>query len=54
MELAELLGFDELELVADILADRTGVYAEVFCSTNFPDVVLRWELALSIVAKTKH
>jgi Trp operon repressor len=29
MELAELLGFDELELVAEILADRIGIYTEV-------------------------
>jgi hypothetical protein len=54
MELAELLGFDELELVAEILADRTGVCAEVLCSTTLPDVILCKELASSIVATTKH
>ena len=37
MELAELLGFDELELVAEVLADRIGICAEVLRSTNFPD-----------------
>jgi hypothetical protein len=54
MELAELLGFDELELVAEILADRTGVCAEVLCSTPLSDVVLCQELASSIVATIKH
>jgi len=39
-ELAKLLGFEELELVAEILADRFGICTEVFHSKN----LLEWHL----------